>query len=107
MKNRKRIFSAFIVIAALSSFLKPAGETVTVSGIVVSDQTGKPLPAVLVYVTEGEEEALTKEKGEFRVETAKKLPFTVTAEHWEYEKRIIRVTGTDKKLIIRMVKKGE
>lgn len=87
-----------------TSFIRQETERVTVSGVILSD-TGKPVAGALVYVTPGEEEALTKEKGEFSIETSKKTPFVLTAEHWEYQKATVTVTDAGKRVTIKLTKR--
>lgn len=97
-------FTAIAGLFFFSSFIRPASERTMVTGIIVSD-AGKPIPGVLVYVIPGEEESLTREKGEFSIETTKKTPFVLTAEHWDYQKATVTVTDAGKRVTIKLSKK--
>ena len=102
----KATFSIFILSAFLSfsSFTSRLSLSGTVKGVVVGED-GKPVSGVLVYATAGEEEALTKQNGEFSIETSRKTPFTLTAEHWEYHKGAVTVNDPDKRVTIKLAKK--
>ena len=97
---------ALFTLSILASFVSPMNDKTAVKGVVLSEKNGKPLPRVLVYITQGEEEALTNERGEFVVETARKTPFTITAEHWEYNKRTLSITDAGKRVTIRLAPKN-
>lgn len=88
----------------LSGFIsdKPGRVSYYLAGTIVSGKTGKPVKNVLVAVTPGEEEALTNAQGEFKIETIKKPPFILTAEHLNYEKLRIGIDDVNKKLVIRL-----
>ncbi|MEI9808959.1 MAG: hypothetical protein WDO16_14440 [Bacteroidota bacterium] len=40
-----------------------------------------------VYIVDGEEEALTNSRGEFRIETIQKFPLVLTVEQQDHEKK--------------------
>lgn len=73
-----------------------------VEGTVLSDETGKPVPKAHVYIIHGEEEAMTDNKGDFRIESWQKLPVTITVDHAGYEKTKITVSNISKKQVIRI-----
>lgn len=102
MKKLIVLWTFFILV--IQSGFTPAALLLsnTVTGIVVSEKTGKPVADAFVYVTLGEEEALTNAKGEFKITTVRKLPLTITTEHWEYKKQQLDVTETGQKLLIRL-----
>lgn len=86
-----------------SSFVPVAGKRlITVKGIVLSEKTGKPVQGALVYIVLGEEEALTKVKGEFSIETTKKFPLEVVTEHRDYKKQSVELTTLPDNLVIRL-----
>ncbi|MBL7730165.1 MAG: carboxypeptidase-like regulatory domain-containing protein [Chitinophagaceae bacterium] len=68
----------------------------------MSAQTGKPIKGALVYVVAGEEEALTKDNGVFKITTSQKTPVTVTAEHQQYHTGRISITDTRQQIIVRL-----
>lgn len=77
-------------------------ERYKIEGVVVSEKTKKPVVNALVFVREGEEEALTNSKGEFKVETTQKPPFVLTVEKSDHEKVKLTVTDIGSKLYIRL-----
>ena len=95
------LFTASIAFLLFSSFQIDPSEKITVSGVVLS-ASGKPVSGVLVAVTPGEEEALSKEKGEFSIQTSRQTPFTLTAEHWDFSKATVTVTDATKRITIRL-----
>ncbi len=74
----------------------------TIEGTVLSAQTGKGLSGVHVFVVDGEEEALTNSKGEFKVQSWQKLPFQLTVEHRDHETTKLTITDPAKKQIIKL-----
>lgn len=102
-KIRNLVLLTFILGIILSFTHKPntSGNAV-VSGVVLADNTGKPLSNAHVYIVHGEEEALTNSKGEFSIETAKKFPVTLTAEHQGFKKFQAMVTSPGQKQIIKL-----
>jgi hypothetical protein len=84
-----------------SSNLQP----VNIEGVVISEQSGKPLGNIHVYIIEGEEEDVTNSKGEFKIQTWKKFPFTLTAQSSNYETASIVVKEASKKLLIKLKQK--
>ncbi|MEQ1676512.1 MAG: carboxypeptidase-like regulatory domain-containing protein [Chitinophagaceae bacterium] len=94
---------AVMVVLVNSSFNnKPAYAGTIIQGTVLSEKTGKPVPGAIVSVVSGEEEALTKQKGEFRIQTAKNTPFVLTTEHGDYETSRITITDAGQRIIIRL-----
>lgn len=72
----------------------------TLKGRVVDSRSGKPVRAVHVYITKGEEEIFSNSKGEFVLKTWQQLPVTINVEHKDYKQQTIRVTGETDPLII-------
>lgn len=97
---------AFLLFSFEQKNAPVANASGLVTGIVVADNTGKPLARVHVYVVDGEEEALTNNRGEFRIETTAKFPVQVTAEHQDYFKYRTAVNSSGQKLVIRMKPKS-
>ena len=62
---------AFVLAAGLHSFSTTTtlGQPVTIEGIVISAETGRPLQDVHVFVIQGEEEALSDARGVFKITT--------------------------------------
>ena len=58
-------------------------------GLITNKQTGKPLSNVYLYSVKGEEEAITDEKGEFKLITWKKLPVTIHIQNKNEEVRVV------------------
>jgi len=86
-----------------TGFSNPQPERlVTIKGVVVSDLTGKPVSGALVYVVLGEEEALTKGKGEFSIETSHDWPIEILSEHRDYQKQSVILKAPTDKLVIRL-----
>jgi acyl-coenzyme A synthetase/AMP-(fatty) acid ligase len=76
---------------------------VIIEGKVVAESTGQPVNGVHVFIVDGEEEALTNNKGEFRIRSWQKSPFRITAEKYDrYRKESIVVTDASQKHIIRL-----
>lgn len=82
-----------------------ANTPVEVKGVVVSAETGKPLPGIYLFVTEGEEEALTNAKGEFVIKTWKPLPLVLTSQNIDYHNVKVRVTQTSGVISVKLRKK--
>lgn len=54
---------------------------VTIKGVVLDAQSGKPLAGVYLYVVKGEEESLTDAKGTFVLESWQSLPLQLTVQY--------------------------
>jgi hypothetical protein len=80
-------------------------QPVNVEGVIISERSGKPLVNIHVYIIEGEEEDVTNSKGEFKIQTWKKFPFTLTAQSSNYETASIVVKEASKKLLIKLKQK--
>lgn len=109
MKN-KLVLLAFValpfLVLSLSSYRSLTPPAPLLQGVVISSTTGQPVANALVVARAGEEEALTNAKGEFRLETTRKLPLELTIEQWQYEKTRVNVTNVDSKLTIRLKPKS-
>jgi hypothetical protein len=78
---------------------------VTISGKVVDAQTNQALGGVHVYIEAGEEEAFSDRSGKFKIQSWKKFPLTVFAEHKDYQKQTLKVNAEVGALEIKMKKK--
>ncbi|HEX2845503.1 MAG TPA: carboxypeptidase-like regulatory domain-containing protein [Chitinophagaceae bacterium] len=88
----------------------PAQETrtrnpVEIKGIVVNAETGKPIPGIYLFVTEGEEEALTDAKGEFRIKTWKPLPLVLTSQNSDYHTVRLKITQASGTIAVKLRRK--
>lgn len=89
----------------------PAGQEtraknpVEIKGIVISAETGKPIPGIYLFVTEGEEEALTDSKGEFRIKTWKPLPLVLTSQNINYHPVRLKVTQASGVISVKLRKR--
>jgi hypothetical protein len=52
-----------------------------IEGQVVAESNSKPVARAYVYIIEGEEEALTDDKGHFSIKTWQKLPVQLTIKY--------------------------
>jgi hypothetical protein len=103
MKNVVPVLLLLLYFLMNSSFISARGKRlITVKGIILSEKTGKPVSGALVYIVLGEEEALTKVKGEFSIETTKKLPLEVVTEHRDYKKQSVELSALTDNLVIRL-----
>src|SRR6201989_1926089 len=102
----KSLFIFFVFVGVIfnqtSLFKQPP---VYIEGTVISEQSGKPLSNIHVYIVEGEEEDVTNNKGEFKIQTWKKFPLTLTAKSSNYETANIVVKDSSKKLLIKLKSK--
>ena len=73
-----------------------------IEGVVVLEQSGKPVRDIHVYIVEGEEEDVTNNKGEFKIQTWHRFPLTLTARSSNYEPVNIVVKDASKKLLIKL-----
>jgi hypothetical protein len=98
----------FVCFAGMKSL--PVAEAanapqVTVAGKVVDAQTSQALSGVHVYIEAGEEEAFSDRNGKFSIQSWKKFPITVYAEHKDYQKQTLQVNSASGALEIKMKKK--
>jgi len=100
------VVSLFLLIGRQSVVLENDLQQKEIGGTVVSEIDGKPVAKALVYVVEGEEEALTNEKGGFRLNTFQKLPLQLSVEKPGFRKVKITVTAFSQGLLIRLPQKS-
>ncbi len=97
---------ALLFIFTGSNLAQKTG-AIIVEGKVVAANTGDPVVNAHVYILDGEEEALTNNKGEFSIRSWQKAPFKLTAEkHNGYEKTSIVITNPSIKQVIRLKAKS-
>ncbi len=105
MSVLRNLFFAGVAVVSVAFTQIEAKEKIVIEGTVVTGKTNTPVPQVHVYVLDGEEEALTNSKGEFKITTWQSLPVTVTAEHAQYETQRIRVSNAGQRQQIVLKKK--
>lgn len=98
------IFPLLTVTSQQSSPSK-VSTPVELKGVVTNAETGKPISGIYLFVTEGEEEALTDSKGEFRIKTWKPLPFVLTSQNQEYHNVRLKVTQANGVIAVKLKKK--
>jgi hypothetical protein len=79
-------FAFLFVLSAPSVAQKPG--PVVIEGKVISEATGQPVSQAHVFILDGEEEALTNNKGEFKIKTWQPAPFKLTVEKHDGFRRI-------------------
>jgi hypothetical protein len=67
-----------------------------VEGKVISEISHKPVSNAHVYIVDGEEEALTNSKGEFRIETIQKFPLIITVDQQRHERKKLTISSPGK-----------
>jgi|GEM_PF-978605 len=78
---------------------------VELKGVVTNAETGKPISGIYLFVTEGEEEALTDTKGEFKIRTWKPLPLVLTSQNPDYQNIKLKVTQADAVIAVKLKRK--
>ena len=74
----------------------------TITWALKNNSTGKYIENAYVYITSGEEEALSNNKGAFTVSTWQDLPVTLVIEHPVFQKKKIRITDASQYLLIKL-----
>lgn len=74
----------------------------TIEGAVKNSASGKSIENVYIYITSGEEEALSNSKGAFTISTWQELPVTLVIEHPVYQKQKIRITDASQFQLIKL-----
>jgi len=77
----------------------------TIEGAVKNSATGKSIENVYIYITSGEEEALSNSKGTFTISTWQELPVTLVIEHPVYKQQKIRITDASQYQLIKLYPK--
>jgi hypothetical protein len=106
MQPAKYLLTLLILPVMLLSYTDfTRNHPLQLKGIVTDLQTGRPVSKVYLYVTQGSEEILTNDKGEFQLKTWQQLPVTLTIEHTDYVKEVIQVSSDTPALKIKIRKK--
>lgn len=104
MRIIKKAFLAYTLLITLAAYSQVKKyPPVVIEGKVIAEVTGKPVDQAHVYILDGEEEALTNSKGEFRIESWQKTPLKLTVDnYYNYQRVSIVVTDPSKKQVIRL-----
>lgn len=107
MRTLKNTLSVLALFVAIIGFSQTKSEvSFVVQGKVVSEETGKAIGNIHVYILEGEEEALTNSAGEFKIQSWQKTPFRLTVKSYNnYRETSIVITDPSKKQVIRLKSK--
>lgn len=73
----KSVITLLIVLMNISSAVPVKNLNHSVQGVVVDKLSGTPLSNIYLYTVKGEEEAISNNKGEFKITTWQKLPLTI------------------------------
>jgi hypothetical protein len=98
-------FFRFLLILGLSlpAIAAQQSNPVIIKGKVLAESTGKPITDAHVFVLDGEEEALTNQRGEFIIKSWQKPPYKITVEKpGHYHKASIVVSDVSGKTVIRL-----
>lgn len=74
----------------------------TIEGAIKNSANGKSIENVYIYITSGEEEALSTNKGTFTISTWQELPVTLVIEHPVYKQKKIRITDASQYQLIKL-----
>lgn len=99
MKTLLLIIPIIAGITALAGITKHKPAPIVIQGKVVVQANKKPVSEAYLYITIGEEEAITDKDGSFTIKTWQSLPATITVEHKRYVKKKVNVTDNNKLLI--------
>lgn len=73
---------------------------VIIKGKIVAQPLNRPVHEAYIYVTIGEEEAITDNDGNFTIKTWQSLPLTCIVEHKDFNKKKISVNDSTTLLIV-------
>jgi Carboxypeptidase regulatory-like domain len=73
-------------------------------GFVRDSQTGLPIEKALVYISKGEEEALTDASGHFSIRTQSVGSITLTAEKTGFQLQAVKVNIDQQPFIFKLIK---
>lgn len=104
MKNITLTLVGLLVLLA-SFTIVPQNLPIIIKGVVVEENTRKPVQNAYVFIIDGEEEDLTNSKGEFRIESWQKLPVTINVTNANYQKYSAKVNDATKQQHIRLKSK--
>lgn len=74
----------------------------TIAGTVKNSATDKTIENVYIYITSGEEEALSNNKGIFTISTWQDLPVILVIEHPIYKQKKVRITDASQYQLIKL-----
>lgn len=77
-----------------------SADPLIVEGKVVEAVTNKPVTDAYIYITRGEEEAISLKDGSFILKTWQNLPVECTIEHKDFKEKKIIVKEKTHKLVI-------
>lgn len=99
---RPLLFASLLVVAG--SFISiEQRSSVIIKGKVIDDGTGQPVAKAHVFIVEGEEETLTNNDGEFKIESWQKTPLKLTVSSYKsYQKTTVVVQNAAEKQLIRL-----
>ncbi len=104
-----RSFLLIVIIIAGIGFFTPERSTeltqVVISGTVTDAQSNQAIAGVHIFSIAGEEEAFTDRSGKFKIQSWKKFPLTIHAEHKDYQKQIVQVNAAGELLNIKLKKR--
>jgi hypothetical protein len=72
---------SLLLVFSFSLSSLPAQQRTVVEGKVLWENSNTPVANVYLYITAGEEEALTDNNGNFKIETWKKLPVDLVVKY--------------------------
>ncbi|RTL59046.1 MAG: hypothetical protein EKK37_12090 [Sphingobacteriales bacterium] len=78
---------------------------VIIKGTVIDYRSDEPVTKALVATVKGEEESLTNNKGEFRIESWENFPITVSVFHKDYQPVELTINSANKPVVIKIIKK--
>jgi hypothetical protein len=93
----------FAFLFVLSGAVAQKPSPTVIEGKVIAEATGQPITQAHVFILDGEEEALTNNKGEFKIKTWQPAPFKLTVEKIDGYRRVsIVIKNPGAKQVIRL-----
>lgn len=103
MFMKQSLFCIGALLMVVSGIAQSGQSPVVIEGKVVAEATGQPVANAHVYIVEGEEEAVTGSKGEFRIQSWQKTPLTLTVNGYQqFGKVRITVSDPTRRQLIRL-----
>lgn len=96
----KLTLSLFLLPFVASKYMSSIN-SYTLHGIVSDKTTGKPLQNIYLYTVKGVEEAMTDQRGEFKIVTWQKLPVAIYVHYSDSENIKVIVANPSKKIMIK------
>ncbi|MDX1936083.1 MAG: carboxypeptidase-like regulatory domain-containing protein [Flavihumibacter sp.] len=91
-----------LMIFSYSDFVN--NSSVKLDGKITDSLTGAPVSNAHIYIIKGELEAFSNNKGDFSIINPPPTPFTLQIEHNQYNSKLLKVTTTNEKLLIKLSK---